>query len=410
MNPYRLRKAAGLALVCGLLTSVQVTASVTDITNASPNPITVGQETEFSVDVDASITSIPWESTRIFVDGQPYICVPQPDPGYGQGAGDVSATITVPVTAPLDQPGTYAISAEDYGGLNCDETGLSAEVSTPLTVVAPPDRATFEVSKDFTDDNPAGVEVTISCNTGLPLEQSKVITEGAGVEFVVTDFDSGEMDCEITEQVLVGYEVVYDNIDTQTQNDIGCAYENVPHGSAFTCAIINTPGPVDVVIHKEWVFEGSSQPQGVDQRYDLTLWCDAEIVDGEFIGDAQEAPSGIIGPFCGVIDFPTQEGGQLIQISDWCKSFSGEGPDSFTAEVIPEFPDSHCFVIERLFDDAVEVDNDCQDITVSAGNGAACTITNTVFFEGIPTLNQYGVALLALLMLGVGFIGFRRLA
>jgi hypothetical protein len=31
-----------------------------------------------------------------------------------------------------------------------------------------------------------------------------------------------------------------------------------------------------------------------------------------------------------------------------------------------------------------------------------------VFFEGILTLGQYGLALLALLMLGVGFIGFRR--
>jgi hypothetical protein len=31
-----------------------------------------------------------------------------------------------------------------------------------------------------------------------------------------------------------------------------------------------------------------------------------------------------------------------------------------------------------------------------------------VFFEGIPTLSQYGMAIMALLMLGVGFVGFRR--
>ncbi len=37
-----------------------------------------------------------------------------------------------------------------------------------------------------------------------------------------------------------------------------------------------------------------------------------------------------------------------------------------------------------------------------------CTFTNTAYFEGIPTLNQYGMAIMALLMLGVGFIGFRR--
>ena len=37
-----------------------------------------------------------------------------------------------------------------------------------------------------------------------------------------------------------------------------------------------------------------------------------------------------------------------------------------------------------------------------------CTITNTESFEGIPTLSQYGMAIMALLMLGVGFIGMRR--
>jgi hypothetical protein len=56
----------------------------------------------------------------------------------------------------------------------------------------------------------------------------------------------------------------------------------------------------------------------------------------------------------------------------------------------------------------VEVDNGCQNITVSAGNGASCTITNTVFFESIPTLGRYGLAILTILMLGIGLVGFRR--
>jgi hypothetical protein len=32
----------------------------------------------------------------------------------------------------------------------------------------------------------------------------------------------------------------------------------------------------------------------------------------------------------------------------------------------------------------------------------------TAFYEGIPTLSQYGMAILALLMLGIGMVGFRR--
>ena len=65
---------------------------------------------------------------------------------------------------------------------------------------------------------------------------------------------------------------------------------------------------------------------------------------------------------------------------------------------------------ERVFTDAVEIDNPCRnDQSLTIGETAHCTLTNTVFFEGIPTLSRYGLALLALLMLGVGLIGFRRL-
>ncbi|MEJ8569117.1 IPTL-CTERM sorting domain-containing protein [Elongatibacter sediminis] len=270
-------------------------------------------------------------------------------------------------------------------------------------------RATFEVTKDFSDDNPGEVDVTISCNTGLPLEQTKAISEEEGVVFVVTDFDGGELDCEITETVPAGYEVEYDNGDTVT--DVSCAHEDVADGSDFTCAITNTPAPVDIVIEKEWVFEGSTGPEGVDTDYWLTLWCDAEIVNGVDTGDFVEAPAvpGPKGPGgCGLVQL-TQESGQFIgNYHNWCQSFYGDSSAVFNAQVIPEYPDSHCYVTESVFDGAVEVDNGCDDLTVSAGQGASCTITNSVFYEGIPTLSQYGMALLALLMLGVGFVGLRR--
>ncbi len=67
-------------------------------------------------------------------------------------------------------------------------------------------------------------------------------------------------------------------------------------------------------------------------------------------------------------------------------------------------------------DPAVEVTNECgyneatAAMKISAGKGDSCTITNTVFFEGIPTLSQWGVAIMALLMLAVGLVGFRRFA
>ena len=47
---------------------------------------------------------------------------------------------------------------------------------------------------------------------------------------------------------------------------------------------------------------------------------------------------------------------------------------------------------------------------IGVGVGDSCIIINTLFFEGIPTLNQYGMAIMALLMLGIGMLGFRRFA
>jgi len=64
--------------------------------------------------------------------------------------------------------------------------------------------------------------------------------------------------------------------------------------------------------------------------------------------------------------------------------------------------------------------NDAADSTVApggtldilpadAGKTITCTVTNTsVFFEGIPTFSQFGRAIMALLVLAVGLVGFRR--
>jgi hypothetical protein len=252
-------------------------------------------------------------------------------------------------------------------------------VANPGDCGEPVDRATFRVIKDFTDDNPAGVEVTISCNTGLPLEQSKVITEGEGVEFVVVDFDDGEMDCEVTEVLPAGYDAEYFN--GFATSSTSCEYVNVGLSSAFRCRITNSPGPVDVVIHKDWVIEGSiGEADGVSQEFRVTLTCESEIVGGYQVN------------------------------GDWRAHADREGEATITFEVTPDFPSTTCRVDETVFDSAVEVDNGCGQFEVSAANGHECTITNTVFFEGIPTLNQYGLALLALLMLGLGFVGFRRFA
>jgi hypothetical protein len=125
----------------------------------------------------------------------------------------------------------------------------------------------------------------------------------------------------------------------------------------------------------------------------LTLICDAEIVGGTQYVNAIEAGAA-----------------QTIVNGDWYLNFAGTGNSIFEAEVIPEFPSSNCSVEELVSTSGVEVDNGCTGIVVSLNQGASCLITNTVFFEGIPTLSQWGMAIMALLMLGVGLVGFRRFA
>ncbi len=258
-------------------------------------------------------------------------------------------------------------------------------------------RATFQVSKHFTDgNNPTEVEVELNCNTGLPLQQSQSISEGQDVTFVVGSFEFGELNCTVTENLdaLDGYTPTYLAAGPgKTDSTNGCQFSEVEADAENTCQITNVADPVKITIEKAWVVDGASGDQA-DTHYQLTLYCDTEIAGGE--KSCTPLLSGIDGP----------QG--VPQNYTSCKEFAGNGPDIFTAELTPQWPSSHCWVDESNYDAAVEVDNGCENLVVSAGHDESCLVTNTMFFEGIPTLNQFGLVVLALLMLGMGLIGFRR--
>jgi uncharacterized repeat protein (TIGR01451 family) len=303
---------------------------------------------------------------------------------------------TCNVTEPVP-PGGFYVSATTCEGLLI----VPSDEDTLCEITNSPTRATFRVTKQFEDGNDVDeVTVSIDCNTGLILDQDKLLADGEWVEFVVTSFTEGTLDCTITEDGESGYAGVYHDVGSGLDSDDGCTYEDIGGGEALECEISNSPLPVDVEITKEWVFESSSASD-ISTEYTLTLYCDSEIEGGNYLGDdkALDAPvADAIG--CGANGL----GGQY----DWCKAHLLDGPAVVIDQVIPEFPDTQCEVVESGLDDAVEVDNGCMDITVSAGTGAACTITNTVFFEGIPTLGNQGKLMLALLVLVAGFVAYRR--
>lgn len=261
--------------------------------------------------------------------------------------------------------------------------------------------ARFAVDKRFMDHNDVdGATFTLSCNTGLPLEQSKTVVPVGGsfvfeVEFVVTDFASGTLDCALSEQPVQGYTATY-NCDGVSACDAGapspldaffrgpCSFSDVEEGDENTCFIRNYVDAVDIDVTKVWIDE---HPEFVGPTNAQLAWACVNVRSSGNDVSPGEAE--------GVLTFSEQ--GQT-------RSFS----------VFPNFDaafPSTCSVTEDApgFDSDIESDDsDCQGVTVSPGVGASCTVVNTRFFEGIPTLGEYGKLLLALLLLAAGLVAARR--
>ncbi len=334
--------------------------------------------------VDASLVSCSLDDGSVFAITSP-VSFPQ----------TISSGSTVTVSVEGTAPGGADTITDTLRCTYSDTDSDNVEVVYPISVIIE-GKATFAVTKDFSDDNPGEVTVRLDCNTGLILDQDKVISEADGnpaVIFVVTDFDSGELECTVSEDPVPGYRTDFlasGDSDSSNETD-GCVFASVSAGDENACVVVNTANPVEVVINKEWVIEGSGGDI-VDTSYRLILHCNAMIEEGYSCDPA----SGL--------DSPASLPGYSM-----CRDFYGTDSGSFVAMVQPDYPDSNCWVEEKVYASGIEIDNGCGDIVVSAGTGDECTITNTVFFEGIPTLNPYSLALLALLTLGIGFTVMRRI-
>jgi hypothetical protein len=138
---------------------------------------------------------------------------------------------------------------------------------------------------------------------------------------------------------------------------------------------------VEFTVNKEWLYE--SDEAELDDTARISLFCD-NVADG----DGQE------------------NNGTM----SWSWIFTGQS-DSHTALVYPRFNGiTSCWAQEQALPSAVESINEClPPTTVRVGDGPhSCMISNTVFFEGIPTLNQYGLLLFSALMLMTGMVAARR--
>jgi hypothetical protein len=241
--------------------------------------------------------------------------------------------------------------------------------------------AGFTVTKTFSDGLIANVEVSISCNDGFVSVDTATVSSGGGSHrFVVTDFVSGSMDCDITEAGTEGY-----------ASD-SCTFTDVT-GGEYTCDLFNDAEDGSFSVTKAWDILGQDVDT-VDQDVTLVIDCESDISNPAPLPCSSQPDST-----------------QCVWDLDWDGLGLG---DSVTASVDVDTSDgdAFCTAYETGIDASeVESSDDCDPrMLVEAAGSNGCTITNTVFFEGIPTLSQYGLALMALLMLGVGMIGFRRFA
>ncbi len=254
------------------------------------------------------------------------------------------------------------------------------------------EHAEFAVQKRFADgNNITPVELKIRCNTGLPLEQSLTVLPNEGefgafeVKFIVEEFADGDLNCELWEDTPAGYTANYDcqaDASCSTSKGAGpCAFQGVEIGANNLCLIQNYVEPVAFTVNKQWLF--TSNDSVIEDTARITLFCDNVVDgDGEYIN------------------------GSMI----WSWDFDVENA-SHTAAVYPRFDGStSCRAEEVVLSSAVESDGGCADpVTIHVGDGPhSCTVTNTVFFEGIPTLNQFGLLLFSALMLLTGMAATRR--
>lgn len=251
--------------------------------------------------------------------------------------------------------------------------------------------ARFDVNKIWLDHdlspgiNDATVDVEIVCNSGLPLTQEATISATEGVIFVVEELlDISAINCTISEKsVPVGYkEWSVSNAGPLTEG--GCLFVGGDGGNAFElneCDIINQALPTTFTVTTDWTVINDGG-DAVNQVAGITIVCNAEI-----------------------------EGGVLdLDSGDWVYQDTLVGDDFVTVLVDTAIDGTECRAWDDVVDSAVDKSGSTciGDFPLGPNSPNSCGFVYTVFFEGIPTLSQYGLAIMALLMLGVGFVGFRR--
>jgi len=269
---------------------------------------------------------------------------------------------------------------------NTSESGFESLAVTVPRGCAAASGAQFKVQKQFVDGNTSlPTTLSMTCNSGLPLEQSITLQPGEGIDvtFSVTDFKDGELDCAIRETTPEDYLASYDCFSdgSCSASATECSFTDASAGQDNLCVIRNYPESVEIAVETEWVLRGEETLVASD-AVSVALVC-RNIVNGD--GEWSR--------------------GEM----SWSWTFNSDTPAQ-TAQVQPGVGNSECRTIVSSTSSYIESESSCADWTpVLRGDSTlSCMITITEFFEGIPTLSRSGLVLASVLLLLTGLIATRR--
>ena len=241
-------------------------------------------------------------------------------------------------------------------------------------VPASPANLNVNVTKTFSNGATDEVEVTLKCNAGIPLEQSFTITGGdpTGVTFTVTNLPDGGANCSVTESSDDAAYTV-EMLGGDAGDD--CVWSGITSGNV-SCVIENVALPTTIEIGTSFEdIADDGTASDVDTAFETRIVCTGVSVANDDVFEGADV---------------TDTSGTFT--ADWFID-PVNGADC-TVELNPE-------------SDAVEGDS-CTFSVDIGDETAGCDVVGTVFFEGVPVMSRYGLALMALLMLGAGFVAVRR--
>ena len=253
--------------------------------------------------------------------------------------------------------------------------------------------ATFFVQNRFDDGNDeTPVTLNFQCTGGTVFNGTKTLSPSEAlfgiyeVSFTVSNIPDAPISCEVSEVVPTGYEPEYScesESSCSTNEGAGpCTFEGISDGQQDLCLITNKVKPVELTVTKEWNLINEETMITENARIELTC---SNVIDGD--GEAF---------------------GNSMR---WSWIFEGN-PASKIATLYPRYDGTtRCVTDESAQSSSIESESTCSTPTViNVGDDKpVCVVTNTVFFEGIPTLNQYGLLLITVLTLMTGMAAVRRL-